>query len=295
MISSESKAKFKLFFAMSVFGTIGIFIKYIPLPSPVIAFSRGIIGVTFILLTNVIKKTPVNFSKIKNNIKHLFLSGVFIGINWILLFESYKHTTVSTATLCYYMSPIFVIILSPILLKEKITLKKSVCTLLSFFGMILVSGIMSAENTKTLNFTGILLGLGAAIFYAGVVILNKKIKDISDSDMTAAQLFIASAAILPYVFLTEKISTKNFNYITIILLLTVGIIHTGFSYTLYFGSIKKLNVQTVAIFGYIDPVISLILSAIILKEKFDIFGYAGAALILGSAAFAEIPIKKTTK
>ncbi len=289
--ASLGLARTKLILAMTIFGTIGIFVKYIPLPSSVIACVRGFVGVAFLLLMTFIKKSKISFKNIKKNLLLLVISGAFIGINWILLFEAYRYTTVATATLCYYMAPIFVTLASPFILKEKLTLKKGLCVFTALIGMIFVSGIVGTGSLQ-INLPGILCGVGAAFFYACVILLNKHIKDISSYDMTMTQLFVAAVVILPYTLLTADISAVTLDAKAILCLFVVGIVHTGFAYMIYFSSISSLKAQTVAIFSYIDPVIAIILSALLLKEKMGLFGFIGAILILGSTLLSEINFKK---
>ena len=284
-----NKEKLFLTLSMSIFGTIGIFRKYIPLPSGTVAAFRGYIGVLFLILVFLLKRKKPDISAIKNNFILLILSGAFIGFNWILLFEAYNFTSVATATLCYYMAPVIVTLVSPIVLKERLTPVKLICIFTSLLGMALVSGILDSDQSSSSGFKGILLGLGAAVFYASVILLNKKIKNIDSMDKTSLQLFFASSVILPYIFIAESVAPADiFSPKTLIFLLIVGVVHTGFAYTLYFGSVGALPAQTVAIFGYIDPVLSVVLSAIVLNEKMTLLGIIGALLILGSTLFSEI-------
>ena len=164
--------------SMAIFGTVGIFIKKLPFPSAVIALGRGIVGSLFLLLTAVISKKAMDIPAIKKNLKLLIISGIAIGVNWILLFESYKYIPVSTATLCYYLSPVFVTLASPIVLKEKLTGLKLACVGAALLGMALISGVFQGNAGANNQFVGILLACGAAILYASVVLLNKFIKDI---------------------------------------------------------------------------------------------------------------------
>lgn len=289
--TSVSLARAKIILAMSIFGTIGIFVKHIPLPSGMIACVRGFVGVLFLLLMTFIKRSKISINNIKKNFLLLCISGAFIGINWILLFEAYRYTTVATATLCYYMAPIFVTLASPFILKEKLTVKKVSCILIALLGMVFVSGIAGTGSSQ-ITVPGILCGIGAAFFYACVILLNKHLKDISAYDMTMTQLLVSATVILPYVLLVEDVSFKAMDTTAIICLLLVGIVHTGFAYMIYFSSISVLKAQTVAIFSYIDPVVAIILSALLLKEKMGVSGIIGAVLILGSTLFSEINIQK---
>ena len=292
-MNENTKAKLSLIISMFVFGTIGIFRKYVPLSSGLIAISRGYIGaVVLILLIVLIKKQKIAIGAIKSNLFLLCLSGGFIGINWILLFESYQYTSVATATLCYYMAPVFVVVAAPFLFKEKITLKKAICVAVALVGMVLVSGIIETGFTGVGELKGILLGLGAALFYASVIVLNKKIKNVPIYEKTIVQLMSAATVLVPYSLLVEDNSAVEITPLVIIMLAIVGVVHTGISYALYFSSIEKLNTQTVAIFSYIDPIVAIILSAVILSEKMSAFGVIGAILILGSTMVSELTFKK---
>lgn len=284
--------KLKLITSMCIFGTIGIFVRNIPLPSSIIAFARGLVGMLFLLAVMLIKKEPVSIRDIKKNLLWLILSGAFLGMNWILLFESYRFTSVAVSTLCYYLAPIIVILVSPIVLKEKLTLRKIVCTLVALTGMVFVSGILQNGIPEVSELKGIFFGLGAAVLYACIMLINKKMQGISAYDKTIVQLGISAVVILPYCLLTEDITALPFTAKVIFLLFLVGILHTGVTYFLYFGAMGHLNAQTTAIISYIDPVVAVLISVFVLGEGMDIGGILGAVLILGAALVSELEPKK---
>lgn len=279
---------------MLIFGTIGVFVRYIPLPSSAVALARALIGVIFLAFVMLVRKSRISFTSICNNFVKLLIAGVFLGANWILLFEAYRYTTVASATLCYYLAPTFMIIASPFVLKEKLSAVKAVCVIISLIGMVFVSGAF--ESTFALSqIKGVALGIGAAALYAAIVLLNKKIKNISSFDMTVFELFVSAAVLLPYVFLTEDFSGVSLSANSVLILLLVGVLHTGIAYLLYFDSITKLQGSTVALFSYIDPVCAVILSAFLLKEKFTVYSFVGAVLILGASVFGELKgLKKSS-
>ena len=294
-MKKENQSKLLIIIAMTIWGTIGIFRKYIPLPSGMIALTRGILGSLFLVLVMVFTRKKLSWKDIKDNLIMLLISGALMGANWILLFEAYQYTSVATATLCYYMEPVFVMLVSPIFLKEKLSVKKIICIVTALFGMALVSGIFDMESFHVSELKGVFLGLGAAALYASVVILNKKLKPIGAYDKTITQLLSATIVILPYVLLVENINNISLEPINILMLVLVGIIHTGIAYTLYFGSMSNVKAQTVAIFGYIDPVVAIILSALILRERMGMLEIIGAVLILGATLVCEIDFKKKTR
>lgn len=249
----------------------------------------------FLLLVVLITKNKLSRENIKNNLLILLLSGAAIGFNWIFLFEAYNYTTVATATLTYYLAPFFVMLASPFLLKEKLTVKQFLCLIGAIIGMVFISGVVKNGIPEADELKGILFGLGAAILYATVIILNKKLGEISAYEKTVMQLGTAAIVVIPYIFLTEDVTQLTFTPMTVAMLLITGIVHTGIAYALYFNSMKDLKAQTVAIFSYIDPAVAILLSAFILKEGMDIYGIIGAVLILGSAMLSEIKIGKKVK
>jgi len=282
----------QLTLSMIIFGTIGIFRRYIPLPSSMVAMTRGLVGMLFLLALLRVRKIRLNGSAIRKKLPLLCLSGAAMGVNWILLFEAYNYTSVATATLCYYLMPMFVILVSPFLLKEKLTIRKLICVAVALAGMVFVSGILNAGFTGAAEIRGVLLGLAAAAFYASVVLMNKGLGNVPAYDRTIVQLGAAGIVLVPYVLLTENVAVMSFTPVTIAMLAVVCIIHTGVAYALYFGSLMHLKAQTAAILSYIDPVVAVLLSALLLKENMGVTGIIGAVLVLGAALVSELPEKK---
>lgn len=271
--------------AMTIFGTIGLFVKFIELPSTVIALSRGALGTLFLLLVLKLLKRRINTASVKSNFKHLVIAGVALGLNWIFLFEAYRLTSVATATLAYYMAPIILILLSPILLHERVPVGKWICVICALFGMSLISGVW--EGSENVALDGITMGLIAACFYASVVINNKFLKGLDPYDSSIVQLAVAAIVLLPYVLFTVDFSVLKPDTTTIGLTLAVGILHTGVAYWLYFSALPKLEAARIAIFSYIDPAIAILLSVFVLMEPMTTAGVIGAVLILGAALASE--------
>ena len=281
--------KLKILSSMAIFGTVGIFVRFIPMASAAIAFCRGVMGCIFLLILMAIIGKKPNLTAIRRNGWILALSGAAIGINWILLFEAYRHTTVAIATICYYLAPAFVTLGSP-LVGENLTAKKLVCIGVAMVGMVFVSGVFQGSQSGSL--LGVILGVGAAIFYASVILMNKTLSPIGAYDRTLCQLGAASLVIVPYLLISGGIYFGDMTTLGWVMLAIVGIVHTGIAYALYFGGIGDVNAQTAAILSYLDPVLSILLSALILRERLDVFSVIGAVLILGSALYSELPGRK---
>lgn len=291
----NKKAVLGVIVTMLIFGTIGIFREYTPLPSGLLSMARGLIGAAFLFLIMLISRAKISGAAVKKNFLLLFISGVMIGVNWILLFEAYKYTTVPVATLSYYMAPIFVILGAAAVLKEKLTPLKLICALVAFVGIVLVAfgsdaGGESAEGKNHL--LGILLGLGAAALYAGDILINKIVDGVTAQERTLVQLATAGVVCIPYTLLAENPGEIRFTAASVVMLIIMGIVHTGIAYTLYFGSMKQLRAQTVALLSYIDPVASVILAVLLIPNSvLTLMGWIGAVLVLGAAVVSERPSK----
>ena len=281
--------KLKILTSMAIFGTVGIFVRFIPMASAAIAFCRGVLGCVFLLLLMAVTGKKPNLSDIKRNGWILAISGAAIGINWILLFEAYRYTTVAIATICYYLAPAFVTLGSP-MVGEKLSGKKLGCIGVAMVGMVFVSGVLQGNQEN--SFLGVALGVGAAVFYASVILMNKKLSPIGAYDKTLCQLGAASLVVVPYILIVGGMDFGGMSPLSWVMLSILGIVHTGIAYALYFGGIRDVNAQTAAILSYLDPVLSILLSALILREQLDIFSIIGAVLILGSALYSELPGRK---
>lgn len=282
-----------LILSMVIFGTIGLFRRSIAISSGELAFYRAFMALIFIGLFLLVTKNPVPLRSIKKQLPVLVISGIAMAFNWIFLFEAYNYTTVSVATLSYYFAPVIVTLLCPLLFKEKMRAKQWICFAASTLGIVLITGIGSLD-TGSNHFLGILYGLGAACLYATVILLNKAVKSVDGLHRTFLQFAAATAVLLPYVLLTDGINLKSLDGKGILLLLVVGLVHTGITYCMYFTSLKDLPGQKAAILSYIDPLVAVLCSVFILGEKMTLPQIVGGVLILGFAVWNEIPSKKET-
>ena len=288
-MNEKRSALWMLLSSMVIFGTVGVFRRWIPLPSATVAAARGIVGAAFLSALRLVRKQRFSRDAIRSNLALLLLSGAAMGANWIALFEAYRFTTVAAATLCYYMAPVFVILLSPLVLREKLTLRKGICALCAFLGMVPVSGVLSGGLGGA---RGALLGLLAAALYGAIVLMNKRMRPMPATDRAIVQLLAAGVVVLPYAIFSGGAGAQALSAKTLLLLAAVCFVHTGLAYALYFGSVEHLPAHTLALLSYIDPVVAVLLSALLLRERLTLLTVFGAALILGAAAVGELPEKE---
>ena len=275
--------------SMTIFGTLGLFVRNIPVSSGELALYRAVLAALLIAVFLLLTKQRIPFSRIKKEVPLLLASGIAMGINWILLFEAYKYTTVSVATLSYYFAPVIVTIVCPVLFQEKLTGKQILCFVMSTIGLVLITGI--GEVGSGSDFVGILFGLGAAAFYATVILLNKFIKNVEGIHRTFLQFLAAIVILVPYVILTSGVTLGCLDGIGWTNLLIVGLVHTGVTYCLYFSSLKELPGQKAAILSYIDPLVAVLISVTVLGEAMTLWQVIGGMLILGFTLWNEIAPK----
>ena len=278
--------RFMMILSMAIFGTLGLFVRNINVASGELALYRAVMAALFLTTVFLITKRRIEWTKIRKEVPILIASGVAVGINWILLFEAYKYTTISLATLSYYFAPVLVTAICPFLFKEKLTPKQIICFVMSTLGIVLITGIGGADGQN--NLVGIMFGLGAAVFYASVILLNKFIKNVGGMDRTLLQFIAAILVLLPYVASTSDFSLGGLDTLGWNCLLVVGLVHTGITYTMYFSSLKDLPGQKVAILSYIDPLVAIAISVLVLGEAMTVTQMIGGALILGFTLWNEL-------
>lgn len=275
-----------MIFSMVIFGTLGLFVRNIPVSSGELALYRAILAALLIAVYLGITKQKIPFANIKKEVPLLLASGVAMGVNWIFLFQAYKYTTVSLATLSYYFAPVIVTVACPFLFKEKLTGKQIICFLMSTVGLVMITGIGKIGSNT--DFIGILWGLGAAFFYAVVILLNKFIKGVEGIHRTFLQFLSAIVILIPYVAVTGGVTLGQLHTVGWINLLIVGLLHTGITYCLYFSALKELPGQKAAILSYIDPLVAVVISVTVLGESMTVWQAVGGLLILGFTLWNEV-------
>ena len=281
------KARLMLISSMAIFGTIGAFVRNIPVSSGELALYRAVLASVLIGMYLLLTKQKIPFGNIKKELPLLLISGVAMGFNWILLFQAYKYTTISVATLSYYFAPVLVTAACPFLFKEKLTGKQILCFIMSTAGIVLITGVGDFSSGNS-NIIGIFFGLSAAVLYASVVLINKFIRNVDGIHRTFLQFIAAVIVLTPYVLSTSGVSLHNMNPIGWVSLLIVGLIHTGITYCMYFTALKDVPGQKAAILSYIDPLVAVFISVTLLNEPMTLWQVIGGLMILGFTLWNEL-------
>ena len=283
--------RLKYIIAVVLYGTIGMFLRYVSFPSEIVAMCRGLIGSLFIFLYIKVTHQKIDMEVIKRNRKWLILGGICLGLNWVFLFAAYVKTTVAIASLCNYMAPVIVILVAPLVLHERLDKRKLLCVLMAFVGIVLVSNVWE-ESIGSI--TGIIMGLLGALCFVGVIICNRKLNKISPLDKSLIQLAISVVVIFPFVLIKNMGRPLEIDLKSILITIMVGIINTGLAYVFYFSGMSTLPVHEISILGYLEPVISVLCSVLFLHESMTIIGWVGAIIDIIALVLSEI-IDKSPK
>ncbi|MBR2533695.1 MAG: EamA family transporter [Erysipelotrichaceae bacterium] len=283
----KNKVILRYLFALTLYGTIGLFLHFVSYSSEFVVLCRGLFGSLFIYLVLLFRKEKIDRESIRKNLFMLALSGIALGLNWVFLFTGYRYG-IAVTSLCNYMAPIIVVVITSLFYKEKINLKQIICIILAFVGMLLLLGIF--EGIVQTDMRCVLCGSLAAVGFVILVLINRKIQDIGQLEKTLIQLLFSMLAVLPYVYFNGGFP-KVFDLRSTLLVLVLGFLHTGVAYIFYFSSIDTLPAQSIAVLGYLEPVMNLLIGGLILHEKIGITGILGAVLVIlasiGNELFAD--------
>ena len=276
--------------SLLIFGSNGVFASHIDMTSAEIVCMRTLIGSLALILVLLVSRTKLDWAVMKREAFKLIAAGICLGVNWALLFEAYKLMSVSIATLTYYLAPIIVLLLSPLLLREKQSARAYIGICAAVVGLVLAVGLEDTSVTTT----GLIVGLGSAVFYAGLIIFNKKIDGVTGLPLTTIEMVIAACVMLPYVLLTGGYVGFPPDMEGTLYLIFLCLVNTGLACWLYFSSMNRLPARAVVLFGYVDPVSALIFSAVFLGDRMGVLQIAGAVLVFAGAAFGQSKPKAQT-
>ncbi len=254
----KNSATLRYLFALFLYGTIGFFLHFVKYSSEFVVLCRGLLGSLFIGIALLLRRKKMDLAAIRKNLKLLLLSGFSLGFNWVFLFAGYRHG-IAISSLCNYMAPIIVVIITALIYKEKITMKQIFFICLAFVGMLLLIGVIGNS--------------------VGVDLCNRRLEGIEPLEKTLVQLLASAAIVFPYVAINRGFPT-SFDLTSSIIVLILGFLHTGVAYICYFSSINVLSPQSIAILGYLEPVLNFVIGVLVFHEPLGFTSILGALFIL---------------
>ena len=280
----DSKAFIKYILALLLFGLNGIVASHIPLNSYEIVFLRTLIGSTLLIALFLLSKGKFHIKAYKRDTLFIVLSGIAMGTSWMFLYEAYQQIGVSLSSLLYYCGPVIVMILSPLVFREKLTAPKVLGFATVLVGILLVNGHAADGDS---NIWGLFCGAMSAVMYSFMVTLNKQSKNISGMENSVIQLVVSFLTVAVFVGIKQgfiiNVPATAWTWI-----LVLGIVNTGIGCYLYFSPLSKISVQTVAVCGYLEPLSAVVFAALLLGEEMTVIQIIGAASIIGGAMIGEL-------
>ena len=268
--------------AMLIFGTNGYLVAHLSLQGSQIVLVRTLVG-GLLLTAIVLLRGGFDREAVRAERRDLLFGGVALGLNWVALFTAYRLLNVSLATLIYYAGPMLVLLFSPLLFRESLTPQKIAAVVIVAAGLFCITGSITSAG---MSLSGLLAAVLSALFYASLIIFNKRIVKTGGMQTAALELDVAFVVVLIYVLLTAGIPRPL--KADIPYLLVLGLVNTGIAYMLYFTGLQKLPGQSVALISYVDPVSALVFSALLLHETMTPLQMLGAVLIIGGALLGEL-------
>ncbi len=276
---------FLLLFPTVMWGTIGVFVSVIDFTSTQIALMRTVFGSATLIILYIIGKKKLDKEKLRQNLPKLIVAGTCMAFNWIALFEAFKLISVSVATVIYYLAPAMVMAASPFIFKEKLTANKVIGLCAALLGMGCVSLSAGIGEVSVLGLGIAFLG---AVLYAIITMINKSIKTLSGYENAMVELTVAVIVLIPYNLFISREPWVMPDTISIASLVTIGVLHTGICYAMYYTAVQRVEAQTAAICSFSDPFTALFVSVVFLNESLTPIQIVGAILILGGAMIAEL-------
>lgn len=271
--------------AMTLFGTLGVFVRHVAASSEVLAFLRTLLGALLLGSLLVVQRQRITRLD-KKQIRMVIVSAAFLGGNWVFLFEAYTYTTISTATMLYYTAPILALLGAVVLFHDTLRPAQILACVLAGIGVLCILRL----DIGRIQYQGVVFGLLAALCYAGVILSNRTIQHIDALYFTFLQLAIAALMLGGY--LLVKGSLGSLVHIPIAswpYILCIAFVHTGIAYLLYFRSLHVLSSVQVSVGSYLDPCVALVISIVFLQEPATLLQGLGIFLIMAGIVCSDFP------
>lgn len=261
--------------AAIIWGSNGVIVNWVPYDAYAIAFFR-VMFASLALLPIVLLTQNNEAKRAARSWKVMVPLGLLLALGWTLLFYSMKLIAIANAVLLNYTAPIFVALLAPIVLKEKLEKSTVLALAMSVAGIVVISYQQNLQFSDT-NLLGVTVGLLAGLVYAGFIIASKEALSSFSSQVVAFYAyFVASVCLFPFIAGTDFSSHLS----SWILLLVLGVVNTGFAVTLYLKGLAMIKAQKAVVFTYLEPASAVVFGFVFLAQQPTPLMFVGGFLIL---------------
>ena len=261
--------------AAIIWGSNGVIVNWVPYDAYAIAFFRVLFASLTLLPVVLLTRKPETMRAARSWRVMLSL-GLLLALGWTLLFHSMKLIAIANAVLLNYTAPIFVALLAPLFLKEKLEKSTLLALAISVAGIVVISYQQNLQISH-LNLLGVIFGLLAGLAYAGFIIASKKALSSFSSQVVAFYSYsVASIFLLPFVIGTDF----SPDLASWTLLLVLGVFNTGFAVTLYLKGLGMVKAQKAVVFTYLEPASAVVFGSLFLAQQPTPLMLVGGFLIL---------------
>jgi len=261
--------------ASVIWGSNGVIVNRVPLESYAIAFFR-VFSAGLTLLLGILLTRKWTLLKVRHVWRSLVALGILLSLGWAFLFQAMKLINIGDAVLLNYTAPIFVALLAPILLEEKLKRATAYALAISMVGVLL---IFSQQGLQSLNLPGVIWGLLAGFVYGVFTVLSKRTLTNLSSYSVALYSYLVSAVFLAPTLSKVSLSISPSSWL---LLLFMGVFNTAFAVTLYFRGLRLIRAQEAAVLTYLEPVSTAGFGYLLLAQRPTLIMVAGGLLILSA-------------
>lgn len=277
----------KYLFALVLCGSNGIVAAYIDLPADQVPLLRALIGFVTLAVVLLVRNRGTQGLAARSHpreVPFLLGSGAALGTGWILLFRSYQMIGVGVTTLIYYLGPVLVMALSPLLFGTRLNRHKVLGFAVVAGGAVLIG---SDSLSSSVSAPGLFLASLTTLCYALMVFCTKRVSHIHGLENATIQLggSLAAVAVL-FVASGDRLVAVPASSVAPVLV--IGLVNTAVELYTYYTAIDALPVQSVAVLGYLEPLSAVVLSTLVLGEPFGPSRVIGTACILGGAVWCEL-------
>ncbi|MDI6716060.1 MAG: DMT family transporter [Actinomycetota bacterium] len=263
--------------AAIIWGTLAIFVRLIDLPVLVMVFYRVFFAAVSTLIY-MASRREIEKLAVGRNAYLLILMGALLALNWASFFFSIRSTSIANAVLVTYTAPVFIAVLAPLVLKERLERVSIITLIIAVAGIFLIAS-PSVAGLSMRDIAGIGWAAISAVTYAILVIIAKPLTErISVLAMVFFEELTCAIVLSPALFFFGASISASVLFILFIM----GAVHTALAAALYLSGLRRVKAQQAAIFTYLDPASAIIFAAVILGEVPRLTTIFGGFLIVAS-------------
>lgn len=284
----DKKGLLSIHLAVLLFGGSSLFVKMIPMSALLITLGRALFSAVSLYLFIHYRQYSLRLNRTRDYFFNI-LAGVFLASHWFFFIMSIQVSTVYIGTITFATYPLFVVFMEPYIFKEKFQMKNLISVFLICIGIAFLIPAFEINNATTL---GIIYGLISSFSFAILSIINRRLATMYDSVViTLYEQTVVTIIMTLIISLLNPTLGKGTPF-QFIALAIYGMIFTALAHSLYIHGLKSIKAQTASIISVLEPVYSIFLAIIFLKERLAYQEIIGTSAIFLAVMISTIQFPK---